>query len=88
MGWRGSRLPPSLTCLLVGRLWVLLVSLLVAPVLLLFPLLGRLSLTIQVPVLVIPFLTLQGGGGPRHLLYRPGRGPVNGRHQQLSTYSR
>ena len=61
MGWRGSRLPPSLTCLLVGRLWVLLAFLLVAPVLLLFPLLGRLSLTIQVPMLVIPFFTLQGG---------------------------
>ena len=60
MGWRGSRLPPSLTRLLVGRLWVLLVSLPVAPLLLLFPLSGRLSLMVQVPVLVIPLFTLQG----------------------------
>ena len=46
--------------LLVGRLWVLLASLPVAPVLLLFPLLGRLSLMVQVAMLVIPLFTLQG----------------------------
>ena len=45
----------------MGRLWVLLAFLPVAPVLLLFPLLGRLSLTIQVRMLLIPFFTLQGG---------------------------
>ena len=39
---------------------MLLASLPVDPVLLLFPLLGRQSLMMQVPMLVIPFFTLQG----------------------------